>query len=194
MDLWNHVICHYYILHLRLSVYCCRSLMCSNRYKYFDHLEQLARVGQFVHPGIGSGPVYNEMNECVYWLNKNGFAVDDISENAEQETSVMRSRKKNSRKDLTEHPLLTWNELFLLNVTIFSTLPKRWNIWCRMSNETGYNSDSTITRRTVFWPPAGVTVWCTPCDIGSVPDIGRGEPDAGDATWKSWLCNATDAF
>lgn len=36
--------------------------------------------------------------KCVYWLNKNGFAVDDISENAEQETSVMRSRKEIQEK------------------------------------------------------------------------------------------------
>lgn len=56
MDLWNHVICHYYILHLRLSVCCCRSVMCSNRYKYFDHLKQLSHVEQFVHLDTGSGP------------------------------------------------------------------------------------------------------------------------------------------
>lgn len=88
---------------------------------------------------------------------------------------------------------LTWNELFLLNVTIFSTLPKRWKIWCSMSSETGYSSDSTITRKTVFGPPADI-VWCTPCGTGSVPDIGNGDPDADDVIWKSWFCNATDAF
>lgn len=56
MDLWNHVICHYYILHLRLSVCCCQSVMCSNRYKYFDHLVQLSHVEPFVHLDTGSGP------------------------------------------------------------------------------------------------------------------------------------------
>lgn len=88
---------------------------------------------------------------------------------------------------------LTWNELFLLNVTIFKTFPNLWNIWCKMSNDTGYSKDSTMTRNTVFGPPVCVP-WMPACDTGSVPDIGNGDPDAGDVTWKSWLCNATDAF
>lgn len=54
-----------------------------------------------------------------------------------------------------------------------------------MSNDTGYRSDSTITRRTVFGPPTIVAAAWMPCGIGSVPDIGNGEPDAGEVTWKS---------
>lgn len=206
MDLWNHVICHYYILHLRLSVCCCRSVMCSNRYKYFDHLKQLSHVEQFVHQDTGSGP--KRCTRCenkkhwfffiflLFYLTLSGekknpvsnFSINFWSENRQVPLCYAIAPLPLSPN------ILTWNELFLLNVTIFSTLPKRWNIWCRMSNETGYNSDSTITRKTVFWPPVVDIVWWTPCDTGSVPDIGRGEPDAGDVTWKSWLCNATDAF
>lgn len=88
--------------------------------------------------------------------------------------------------------VITWNELFFVNVTIFSTFPKRWKIWCKISNDTGYTNDSTITLRTVFGPPACVP-W-TPCDIGSVPDIGNGDPDDGDVTANSWFCNATVVF
>lgn len=53
-----------------------------------------------------------------------------------------------------------------------------------------------MTRNTVFGPLLvvdDVFAW-TLCGTGSVPEIGNGEPDAGDAAWKSWLCNATEAF
>lgn len=130
----------------------------------------------------------------------NQLSIDNVTDDSFLAIIIIRHRLPLSLSlllashQIGSHPFtLTWNELFLLNVTIFSTLPNRWNIWCKMSNETGYSSDSTITRKTVFWPPV-VTVWWTLCDIGSVPDIGSGEPDAGDVTWKSWLCNATDAF
>lgn len=71
--------------------------------------------------------------------------------------------------------ILTWNELFFVNVTIFNTFPKRWNIWYRISNDTGYNSDSTITLSTVFGPPGMPWIPCVVCSAK-----GSGEPDAGD--------------
>lgn len=90
---------------------------------------------------------------------------------------------KNLNESYWKTVLLTWNELFFVKVTIFSTFPKRWKIWCSISNETGYSNDSTITLRTVLGPP-----W-VPCVVWfvSLPVAGNGEPDAGD--W-SWLINA----
>lgn len=160
--------------------------MCSIHYKYFDHLKRLSHVEQFVHLDTESGPK-SEWNHGI----GNVKILDIFMIRIEYEVNW--GHKETLKKfELKLVCSLTWNELFLLNVTIFSTLPKRWNIWCKISNETGYNRDSTITRKTVFGPP--VVIWWTPCDIGSVPDMGRGEPDAGDVTWKSWVCNATDAF
>lgn len=83
------------------------------------------------------------------------------------------------------HPtVLTWNELFLVNVTILRTLPKRWKIWCKISKDTGYSSDSTITLSTVFRPQLS---WAAPCGAAGseTPDNGSGEPLAGELFWKS---------